>query len=435
MVMLTTDPEFITTCQSEGIDPQAGADAVAAGTLVFLRSHSSKALPGFTPLLVGTGTRGKIAGLIGLGPRDTNRQAIVNTMNVILAARPDAVMDLTTNPEGVALRTDLKEVMGVPLGACLTYDLFTDPRKRLSRTEFLDRFERGVATGVDFVLVHMGMTPSIAEAMRASSRIVPTTSRGGALIARYMRMHQCENPLIAYLDGIIEICRRHEVVLDLGDIFRPACTADAADDALKWMELRLLALLRSDILAGGVQVLCESGGHMPLHLIAELIPAYKEALGGAPLWLAGPMVIDNAVTLDQVVNTLGISEAGRWGGDMFASITHNEHYAMPTAADTAESIRHAHVALAALDLAGGNTAQAHRQRAMGQARRRNAWAQQGELALYPDLARQAFIHHDLLKNGTPCTICGPYCPLILVHKNGEKPVSAGPATLDVRVEA
>lgn len=280
MHTLQRDAQFVETCREEGIDPFDGARAVAEGRLVFLRSEASRRMDNFKPLLVGSGTRRKISGLIGLGPRDTNRQAILDTMQVILAARPDAVMDLTTNPEGVALRTDLKEVMGVPLGACLTYDLFTNPRKRLSRGEFLERFERGVASGVDYVLVHMGITPAIADAMKKSSRIVPTTSRGGGLIDRYMRMHRCDNPLIEHLDGIIEICRRRDVVLDLGDIFRPACTTDAANDELKWMELRLLAQLRTEILAGGVQVLCESGGHIPLHLIDELIPAYKEALVG-----------------------------------------------------------------------------------------------------------------------------------------------------------
>lgn len=425
MLTLETDSQFIDTCRAEEIDPVGAARAVADGTMVFLRSEASRHMVNFTPLLVGSGTRRKISGLIGLGPRDTNRQAIVDTMQVILAARPDAVMDLTTNPEGVALRSDLKEVMGVPLGACLTYDLFTDPRKRMSRMEFLERFELGLATGVDYVLVHMGITPAIADAMKKSSRIVPTTSRGGGLIDRYMRIHKCDNPLIEHLDGIIEICRRREVVLDLGDIFRPACTADAANDELKWMELQLLAQLRTEILAGGVQVLCESGGHIPLHLIPELIPAYKEALGGAPMWLAGPMVIDNAVTLDQVVNTLGIVTAGRCGGDMFASITHNEHYAMPTAPDTAEAIRHARVAITAIQLADGRDSEIEHQRAMGHARRRNSWAEQGELALYPDLANQAFIAEGL-KDGAPCTICGKYCPLVIVHKDGEKPVTTTP---------
>lgn len=139
--------------------------------------------------------------------------------------------------------------------------------------------------------------------------------------------------------------------------------------------------------------------------------------------MAGPMVIDNAVTLDQVVNTLGIVTAGRCGGDMFASVTHNEHYAMPTAPDTAESIRHARVAITAMELERGQEPEAERQNAMGRARRRNSWAEQAKLALYPDLANQAFIQEGL-KDGAPCTICGKYCPLILVHKDNEKPVTA-----------
>ncbi|WP_297618971.1 hypothetical protein [Nocardia sp.] len=80
----------------------------------------------FRPLLIG-GTRRKISALIGLGPRD--RDAIVNTMSVILAARPDMVMDLTTIQEGIALCSESNDVVGVPLSACLTYKLFAKPTK------------------------------------------------------------------------------------------------------------------------------------------------------------------------------------------------------------------------------------------------------------------------------------------------------------------
>lgn len=409
MHSLATDPQFISCCASENLNPDDAAKRVAAGTLVFPRCTASRAQDGFRPLLIGAGTRRKIAALIGLGPRDKDRQSIVSSMNVILAARPDAVMDLTTNPAGVALRSELKDVVGVPLGACLTYDLFADPRKKWGRTEFLDRFEIGLADCVDFVLVHMGINPALAELMVRSTRIMPTTSRGGGLLARYMKMHACENPLIEYLDGIIEICRRREVVLDLGDIFRPGCAADAGDE-LKWAEIELLAQLRGQILGYGVQVLCETGGHMPLHRIPELIPAYKEALGGAPLWLAGPMVVDNAVTLDSIVNTLGIAAAGPCGGDMFASITQSEHYAMPTAPDTAEAVRNARVAIAALDVARGHEPEVARQTALSRARHLNAWDDQTEHALYPDLAGQVFLKYGLTKNGKPCTICGSLCP-------------------------
>lgn len=416
------DADFVATCADELLDPAVADQAVADGTLVYLRSATSRQQAGYRPLLVGAGTRRKITALIGLGPRDKDREAIVSTMSVILAARPDAVMDLTTNPEGIALRSELKDVVGVPLGACLTYDLFTNPRKLMSRTEFLERFEAGLSSGVDFTLVHMGVSPQLIEAMNKSKRIMPTTSRGGGLVSRYMQTHNCENPLIEWLDDIVAICRRQEVVLDLGDIFRPGCAADAGDE-LKWMEIQLLAEQRLRIMEGGVQVLCESGGHMPLDKITELIPKYKEALGGAPLWLAGPMVVDTAVTLDSVVNTIGVAVAGANGGDMFASITQNEHYAMPTAPETAEAVRNVRVAISALDLARGFEPEVRRNTELSKARRLNAWADQADLSLYPDLSSQVFLQNDLLKNGKPCTICGIYCPHIVVKKDEETPAN------------
>jgi phosphomethylpyrimidine synthase len=413
------DHQFLAACANESLDPALVVAGVEQGSIVFLRSHTSRSVADFTPLLVGAGTRAKITALLGLGPRDTDRAAIINTMSVIIAARPDAVIDLTTNPEGVALRSELKSVMGVPLGACLTYDLFGDSRRRMTRAEFAERFEAGLDPGADFVLVHMGMNWPAIETMKASTRIMPTTSRGGGLVSRYMQRHKCENPLIEYLDDIAEICRRHEVVVDLGDIFRPGCLADAGDD-LKWLELEILAEQRQRLMSAGVQVLCETGGHIPMNRIPELIPAYKKALGGAPLWLAGPMVVDTAVTLDSIVNTIGVSVAGQHGGDMFASITQNEHYAMPTAVETAEAVRNVRVAIAALDAARGFGPEITRNREMGKARRLNAWTDQAELSLYPDLSQQVFLQHDLLKSGKPCTICGIYCPHIVVKKDVEE---------------
>ncbi|WP_433574196.1 phosphomethylpyrimidine synthase ThiC [Nocardia brasiliensis] len=422
---LATDLQFVAACQAEDLDPGLAACRVEAGTLVFLRSEASRHMTNFRPLLVGEDTRRKVSALIGLGPRDTDRKAIIETMAVILAARPDAVMDLTTNPEGVALRTDLKEIVGVPLGACLTYDLFADSRKKLSRNEFLAEFELGLADGVDFVLIHAGTNPELAQMSEKSDRIMPTTSRGGGLINRYMRTHGCDNPLLEHFDGILEICRRREVVLDLGDIYRPGATADAGDE-LKWAEIELLSTLRQQALDAGVQVLCESGGHIPLHRIPELIPAYKERLGGAPLWLAGPMVIDSGVTLDDVVNVLGVAAAGQCGGDMFASITRTEHYAMPTAPDTATSVRMIRAAIAALDLVRGWEPEIAEQRAISVARRANDWDAQQIHALYPGLAGNAFLEHGLRK-GQPCTICGNLCPHVTTARKGREQPPTPPA--------
>ncbi|MBF6234592.1 phosphomethylpyrimidine synthase ThiC [Nocardia farcinica] len=136
----STDPQFVATCAREGIGVEEAAAAVANGTMVFLRSYDSRSQDGYSPILVGAGTRRKVTALIGLGPRDTDRAAIVDSMAVINAAGPDAVIDLTTNPEGIALRRELKDVVGVPLGCCLTYDLFAQPRTKGTDAGFGDRF-------------------------------------------------------------------------------------------------------------------------------------------------------------------------------------------------------------------------------------------------------------------------------------------------------
>lgn len=413
---LIRDGIFQRACADEHLPVDSAAAEVEAGHAVFLCSEASRAQMEFRPLIIGGSSRKKIAALIGLGPRDTDREAILRSISVILAARPDAIMDLTTNPSGVALRAELKDLVGVPLGACLTYDLFTDFRTPLTRSDFAERFEAGLATGIDFVLLHMGMNQRVIEQMQKSQRTMPTTSRGGGLISRYMIHHKRENPLIEYFDEILALCRKYGVVLDTGDIFRPGCIEDAGDD-LKWAEIELIAELRETARASGVQVLCEAGGHIPLDKIPELIPQYKAALGGAPLWLAGPMVVDTAVTLDSIVNTLGAYTAAEHGGDMFASITQNEHYAMPTAPETAEAVRNVRVAIEAHDVARRWEPVMQRNLEMGRARRRNAWQDQASHSLYPDLSNQVFLQHDLLTDGKPCTICGIYCPHIVVKKD------------------
>jgi len=411
-VMIT--PTFLETCAQEALDPQCAAVGVANGSLVYLCSKKSETQEGFSPRLVGEPTRRKAAALLGLGPRDKNREAIVQSISVILAARPDVVMDLTTNPEGIALRSELKQVVGVPLGACLTYDLFSRPREKFTESVFLERLEASLASGIDFALLHWGMSWPLIDAMKNAKRVMPTTSRGGGLICRYMRLHHCENPFVEYLDGIACLFHDYGVVVDLGDIFRPGCTADAGDE-MKWMEIEFLATQREALRTHGVQVLCEGGGHIPLNKITELLPKYKARLGNAPMWLSGPVVADTGVTLDSIVNTIGVAFAGLCGGDMFCSITQNEHYAMPTAVETAEALRNIHVAIEAVELARGRTEVVDRNNALSRARARNAWSSQVEYALYPDLANQAFIANNLLKDGVPCTICGSLCPHIIVR--------------------
>lgn len=424
LVAHTHDDGFVATCEREGIAPDEARDEMRAGRLVFFRSRQSEGRETYQPMMIGSRVANKVTALTGLGPNDQDYESTIETLTVITAARPDALIDLTTNDVATTLRPLLREHLDIPVGACLTYDVFTDFKVELTEAALVDRIRATLDTGVDFVLMHLGVNRRLAAHMDESHRIMPTTSRGGGLVARYMKVHDADNPFLTHFDAVLELLREYRVVLDMGDIFRPGCLADAGD-GLKVKELELIAEYRIRALEAGVQVFCESGGHMPLDRIPELISSYKEIVGGAPMWLAGPMPIDIGVAFDSVVNALGVATAARHGGDMFASITDNEHYAMPTAPDTANAVRNVRVALAAASVADGNGSAWDQNRRLSEARRKNEWHVQAEHALYPDIANQVFLQHDLLRDGKPCTICGKYCPHIVVGKAQQAARAAG----------
>lgn len=411
---------FIRAAEHETLGVDEILDRIAAGTMVAIGNRATDDRDDMTSCLIGSGARKKICALVGLGPKETDPDVVLSSIQVILAARPDVIMELSTNDSAHEVRRVLKDVSPVPIGGCATYDLFREFKQPLSRDEFIERFAVSMGAGIDFVLLHAGVDERMLATMATSKRVMPTTSRGGGLVSRYMKVHGRENPIIEFFDDLCEILAETRVVLDLGDIFRPGCLADAGD-GLKRAELELLAGLRQRAMDNGVQVLCESGGHMPLDKIPEILAEYRSIVGGAPLWLAGPMVVDTGVTLDATVNALGVAAAAQCdGGDLFASITDNEHYAMPTSPETAQSVRQLRVVIEAVEYASGLPTVVERNLEMSRARRENAWSEQARHSIYPDLSNQVFMQEGLLRDGQPCTICGKYCPHIVVTKAGER---------------
>ena len=143
-------------------------------------------------------------------------------------------------------------------------------------------------------------------------------------------------------------------------------------------------------------------------------------MGGAPLWLSGPMPIDTAVGMDSLVNAMGVAIAAQVGGDLFCSVTDKEHYAMPTPEDTAKAINVLHVAFEVASVARGSIVAFEKNNRMAEARTLNDWNTQVVESVIPELARNEFEKYNLTKTGKSCTICGPYCPHLLVNINARK---------------
>ena len=141
--------------------------------------------------------------------------------------------------------------------------------------------------------MHCGLTRRGAELAMDGSRMLGIVSRGGAILARWMRRTGEENPLLTHYDEILEISRKHNMVLSLGDGLRPGAGCDAGDPA-QWEEVLTLGVLARRAWAAGVQVMIEGPGHVPLHLVQSQIQGIKRATFGAPLYVLGPLVTDTA---------------------------------------------------------------------------------------------------------------------------------------------
>src|SRR5436189_25402 len=147
--------------------------------------------------------------------------------------------------------------------------------------------EHQAQEGVDYVTVHCRILREFVGL--ALGRVTGIVSRGGSLHAYWMMQHDKQNPFYVHFDRILEIARKYDVTLSLGDALRPGSVADANDRAL-FAELETLGELTTRAWAQDVQVMIEGPGHIPMHLIEENVRKEKAICHEAPFYTLGPLV-------------------------------------------------------------------------------------------------------------------------------------------------
>jgi phosphomethylpyrimidine synthase len=141
--------------------------------------------------------------------------------------------------------------------------------------------EEQAEEGVDFVTVHCGVTVASIERLKRQGRIMDVVSRGGAFHLEWIIYNDAENPLFTQYDRLVEIAKKYDMTLSLGDGMRPGCLADATDRA-QIEELITLGELRDIALEAGVQVMIEGPGHVPINQVETNMKIQKELCKGAP---------------------------------------------------------------------------------------------------------------------------------------------------------
>jgi phosphomethylpyrimidine synthase len=407
---------------SEGVSAELIRSGIAAGNIVIC--HNNKHAGG-RPLAVGKGLRTKVNANIGSSSDDVDIEKELEKARVAVACGADALMDLSTGGPVDEIRRAVIAETDACIGSVPLYQAALDTVRKKGKAIVdmtVDDIFAGILKhaedGVDFVTVHCGVTRSTVERMKNEGRIMDVVSRGGAFTIEWMTYNDRENPLFEDFDKLVEVAREYDMVLSLGDGFRPGCLADATDRA-QIHELILLGELTQRAQAAGVQVMIEGPGHVPLNQIEANILLQKRLCHGAPFYVLGPLVTDIAPGYDHITCAIGGAIAAAAGADFLCYVTPSEHLRLPDVQDVREGVIASRIAAHAADIAKGINGAMEKDIRMAQCRKKLDWEGQFALALDPEKARRLRDESGVADHGA-CTMCGQFCAYKVMNDAMEK---------------
>lgn len=400
--------------RQEELAPETVRAALEAGTMVLL---GNPAHPGLRPLLVGQPSRIKVNANLGTSPLCNCPATENRKLEAALEAGADTVMDLSIAGDLDALRADMLARCPLPVGTVPMYAVaqrILDAERDVASMdpeELFREIEKQAAQGVDFMTVHCGLTRRGAQWAADGDRKLGIVSRGGSILARWMLENDRENPLLSGFDRLLDIARRHNVTLSLGDGLRPGAGADAGD-AAQWEEVIALGRLAARALREGVQCMIEGPGHVPMQEVEAQIRGIKRLTHGAPLYVLGPLTVDSAPGYDHIAGAIGGALGVRAGVDFLCYLTPAEHLTLPDEADVRAGVMASRVAAHAGEVALGTPRAVRREAAMNAARMALDWEGMAAAALDPALLRRRREAH---KSEEVCAMCGKFCAVKMLR--------------------
>jgi phosphomethylpyrimidine synthase len=413
----TSTPEMKVVADKEQVDLLWLRDQVAEGRVVIPANMKHD---GLVPCGIGEGLGIKINANIGTSSDRAVLEEELAKLDVAIEAGADTLMDLSTGGDISFLRRNILQRCPVPLGTVPIYQAVVETVDErggliyLTVDKIFEVIESHAEDGVDFITVHCGLTRAALEVLKKQGRVTDIVSRGGAFLTTWMLHHDRENPLYEHFDRLLNIAKKYDVTLSLGDGLRPGCLADATDRA-QIHELMTLGHLTKLAWEQGVQVMIEGPGHVPLDQIKANVILQKQLCHHAPFYVLGPLVTDIAAGYDHVACAIGGAVAGEAGADFLCYVTPAEHLCLPGVEDVREGVVVTKIAAHAADIARGNKIAIERDRKMSVARKNLDWNTQLELAIDPKKARSMREAHPPSEDDV-CTMCGKYCAIKTVKE-------------------
>jgi phosphomethylpyrimidine synthase len=367
--------------------------------------------PESEPMIIGRNFLVKINCNIGNSAVSSSIGEEVDKMTWAIRWGADTVMDLSTGKHIHETREWIIRNSPVPIGTVPIYQALekvNGKAEELTWEIFRDTLIEQAEQGVDYFTIHAGVRLPFIPL--TAGRMTGIVSRGGSIMAKWCLAHHDESFLYTHFADICEIMAAYDVSFSLGDGLRPGSIYDANDEA-QLAELRTLGELTKVAWAHDCQVMIEGPGHVPMQLIKENMELQLKHCDEAPFYTLGPLTTDIAPGYDHITSAIGAAMIGWYGTAMLCYVTPKEHLGLPNKKDVKDGIIAYKIAAHAADLAKGHPGAQQRDNVLSKARFEFRWADQFNLGLDPDTARE-FHDETLPQEGAKvahfCSMCGPH---------------------------
>ncbi|MBU3728023.1 MAG: phosphomethylpyrimidine synthase ThiC [Phycisphaerales bacterium] len=377
-------------------------DEVAAGRMVIPanRVHLGYQLD---PMCIGRASLTKINANMGASPVSSGTDEEVEKLKWAERWGADTVMDLSTGGDLDACRDAIIRNSKVPIGTVPIYSMIIGRKiEDLDESIILGTLKHQAQQGVDYFTIHAGVLREHLPFIK--DRLIGIVSRGGSLLAKWMLVHNSQNPMYVGWERICDVMREFDVTFSIGDGLRPGGLADATDRA-QLAELATLGELTERAWRKGVQVMIEGPGHVPFDQIEFNMKLQRRLCHGAPFYVLGPLVTDIFPGYDHITSCIGATSAAYHGASMLCYVTPKEHLGLPKKDDVKQGCIAYKIAAHAADVALGIPGTRDRDDALTKARAALNWERHFELSFDPDTAR-AYHDEDLDVDTDFCAMCG-----------------------------
>ena len=322
--------EMIFVAEREKLEPEFVRSEVARGRMIIPANINHLNLE---PMCIGINSLCKINANIGNSAVTSDIPTELEKLRISVKYGADTVMDLSTGADLNETRLAIINASSIPVGTVPIYQALERAGGKpedITPDLMFEVIEEQAKQGVDYMTIHAGVLREYLPLVK--NRITGIVSRGGALLAQWCLRHHKQNFLYTEFDRLLEICKKYDVTISLGDGLRPGCLADASDEA-QFAELRTLGELTLKAWEQDVQVMIEGPGHVPMDQIPMNVEKQIELCHEAPFYVLGPLVIDIAPGYDHMTSSIGAAIAGQAGAAMLCYVTPREHLGLPNLDD------------------------------------------------------------------------------------------------------